>query len=366
MTRDWSLCKTDMGTSSNNRRITWIDAAKTIGMLLVIHNHFNMDYGNNGVKIVIASFHMPLFFVLTGLTTKAPNSFGAFKIYVIKRVAAIMLPFFLWSVIFIDRTPKGLLYMLYGSNPSIGRAGGIGGSWFFPCFFASCMIVAVISLITAKKHTPVVLGVAAAVCFVCSYALSLFRPEVGFPLSFDVSLSGAGFIMLGMMFRQSQLFAKTTGQKTTIKLLFCLVCIAVCAGLAILNFPSYDNDYRRPVMALAYYGIFPIFVLTGIIGSLAVILLAMLVDGTPVGKITAKIGAQTFTILMMQQFMIDAAEKVLQKLSIALFSFYPLLFACVILLAGYLAAVIISVVYPNLAGRHMLEELLDRSCKNQK
>lgn len=355
-----------MSTNSNTKRIMWIDIAKAIGMLLVIHNHFSMDYGNNGVKIVIASFHMPLFFILTGLTIKHVNNTSELKNYLLKRIVTIMLPFYLWSSIFIDENYKSVIYLIYGSNPTIAGAHGIGGSWFFPCFFSSCLIVAVISLLTVRRRTIGILVVAAATCFLGSLVLSLFRPEVGFPFSFDVALSGAGFILLGMIFRQSQLFTKIINQKTATKLFLGFVCLVVCIGVAFLNIPSYNNDYHRPVMALAYYGIFPMFMLTGVVGSLAIMLFSMLTDETPVGKVIAKVGAKTFTILMLQQLMIDMVEKVLHKLSISLLPVYPLVFSIIILFAGYLIAIVIGIVYPNLVGKHMLEELLERSEKKQK
>ena len=359
------MYKAGMNTTTNIR-IAWIDIAKAIGMLLVIHNHFNLDYGNNELKIVIASFHMPLFFILTGLTLKASDSFLMLRTYLIKRFAGIMLPFFLWSVIFINKNPKSLIYILYGSNPSIGRAGGIGGSWFFPCFFASCVIVAIITLMLQRNGNQLFLRVAAVGCFASSYMLSLIRPEIGFPLSFDVSLSGAGFILLGMIFRQSKFFDKITDLKTASKLFFCIGCLAICVAFALLNIPSYNNDYHRPVMALAYYGIFPMFIITGIVGSMAIMLLGMIIEEKSSKKIIAKIGAQTFTILMLQQMMIDAIEKYIQEFSICLLPVYPLLLSIVILIVGYLLAVVISTVYPNLAGKHMIKEFIDGSDKKQK
>ena len=33
------------------KRVEWIDAAKCIGMLLVIFNHFTLDYGQESIKI---------------------------------------------------------------------------------------------------------------------------------------------------------------------------------------------------------------------------------------------------------------------------------------------------------------------------
>ena len=50
-------------TKSN--RIVWIDQLRAVAFLLVIIGH---TYVNADVKSVIYSFHMPLFFMISGLT----------------------------------------------------------------------------------------------------------------------------------------------------------------------------------------------------------------------------------------------------------------------------------------------------------
>lgn len=49
----------------------WIDFAKTIGLLLMILGHGNMV--NDEFRCYIYSFHMPLFFIISGLLTRTPN-----------------------------------------------------------------------------------------------------------------------------------------------------------------------------------------------------------------------------------------------------------------------------------------------------
>ena len=49
----------------NKPYYTWIDLAKVIGIFLVIYGHGNL--ANQHIKEFIYTFHMPLFFVLSGL-----------------------------------------------------------------------------------------------------------------------------------------------------------------------------------------------------------------------------------------------------------------------------------------------------------
>ena len=70
-----------------NNRIDWLDIAKCMGMFLVIHNHLNLDYENDVIKIIIASFHMPLFFIASGYTVKELSGISGLLKYINKRFA---------------------------------------------------------------------------------------------------------------------------------------------------------------------------------------------------------------------------------------------------------------------------------------
>ena len=61
-------------------RILWLDALKCFAMFLVIWGHVIQygvtDYLENDIHIGIYSFHMPLFFFLSGITLKAYRGGG--------------------------------------------------------------------------------------------------------------------------------------------------------------------------------------------------------------------------------------------------------------------------------------------------
>lgn len=65
--------------------LPWLDTAKGIGIILVIIGHSMFP-----MHTLIDSFHMPLFFVLSGLTFSAKSTFRSF---VAKKAKRILFPF---------------------------------------------------------------------------------------------------------------------------------------------------------------------------------------------------------------------------------------------------------------------------------
>ena len=58
---------------ANKKRILWIDYAKAFAMFFVVIGHVN---SGNYLTNWIYSFHMPLFFFLSGITVKAYRGGG--------------------------------------------------------------------------------------------------------------------------------------------------------------------------------------------------------------------------------------------------------------------------------------------------
>ncbi len=94
-----------------NKRVSWIDAAKGIGIILVVYGHvargvFNAGlYQEQQLKIyhlidnIIYSFHMPLFFFLSGLFfLRSFNKRGPRLI--LNKIDTIFYPYLIWSIIY--------------------------------------------------------------------------------------------------------------------------------------------------------------------------------------------------------------------------------------------------------------------------
>lgn len=97
-----------MTAASPQQRVAWIDAARGIGIVLVVYGHVLRSLIAQGVApadrlhhtadAAIYAFHMPLFFLLSGLFAR-PAVAGKRAAFVRIRVQAIVYPYILWSLI---------------------------------------------------------------------------------------------------------------------------------------------------------------------------------------------------------------------------------------------------------------------------
>lgn len=93
-------------TKTTSSRIKWVDMAKGIAMLLVICGH-TIGYSGTGasqqlIRGIIYSFHIPLFFILSGYTSKCSGSREELFLKFKKSVKTLILPAYgLWLVILI-------------------------------------------------------------------------------------------------------------------------------------------------------------------------------------------------------------------------------------------------------------------------
>lgn len=97
-------------TSNQQTRLAWIDYAKALGILLVVYGHIARGLHASGITVVseaffnyadsiIYSFHMPLFFFLSGyFFLNTFNKLGAKKL-VLTKIDTIFYPYLIWSVV---------------------------------------------------------------------------------------------------------------------------------------------------------------------------------------------------------------------------------------------------------------------------
>ena len=76
-------------------RITWLDTAKGIGILLVILGHMAIP---EKLSIIIFSFHMPLFFFISGFLFNENKYLLNKKIY-IKKFSSLIWPFYTFTIL---------------------------------------------------------------------------------------------------------------------------------------------------------------------------------------------------------------------------------------------------------------------------
>lgn len=90
-------------------RVEWIDYAKAIGIVLVVYGHSASGLNNAGIvnsdsiymliNNVVYSFHMPLFFFLSGLFFFGSLAKRGAKKLIFSKIDSLVYPYLLWSVL---------------------------------------------------------------------------------------------------------------------------------------------------------------------------------------------------------------------------------------------------------------------------
>lgn len=143
------------------KRITQLDYAKAIGIILVIIGHISYDgfSARDWLKHFIYTFHMPLFFIIAGIqegikTTKT-GAVPLNKSYIAKLFHRYSVPYFAWSVIYI------VLLIILGKTDLMGIAErgyamitgrGIAPLWFLAAIFLARAIFPINTHFLIKGH----------------------------------------------------------------------------------------------------------------------------------------------------------------------------------------------------------------------
>lgn len=140
------------------KRIIWIDIAKFFAIISVIIGHSFAR--NTFLWRVIYSYHMPLFFVLSGYTMNVPKSFSEITSYFIKLFKKLILPVFIiialrmiFNIIifqfsmeyFFQQIKEIFLQLLYSSGAEHKNFPYVlGGPWFLVALFYAKIIYFII------------------------------------------------------------------------------------------------------------------------------------------------------------------------------------------------------------------------------
>ena len=196
-----------------SKRIEYIDIARGIGILLVVMGHNDFGVVSPFVYKVIYSFHMPLFFFLSGYFI---NPGVDFRTFFVKRFNSLLKPYFftIFLIYFVSisfgrigfETAIGrIIKSLYGAGYYIDWV----QLWFLPHLFVvsvyAYFFYAVVSKIDSRvvRWLILLLTLAAASLFLTTfypYQLSVLGKEYelfGLPFSLDLVLLSGFFFILG-------------------------------------------------------------------------------------------------------------------------------------------------------------------------
>lgn len=151
-------------------RDNYLDILKGIGILLVIYNHCPGPVGTP----LISRFHMPLFFILSGVTFSwTINKVNAFWEFFTKMVVKLMLPYYIFGlldlVVYLSVShelweSKQILYYFLGMR-NLEKYYFTGALWFLSALFISeiCLYLLVVII---KKDVVIFSIIAAITCLI--------------------------------------------------------------------------------------------------------------------------------------------------------------------------------------------------------
>lgn len=282
--------------TSNNKRILYIDIAKCIGIFLVVLGH--TVSADTMCKSFLYSFHMPLFFILSGMVNKdyiIESKEDAFD-FLKKKFFSLFVPYFIWGCIYSKFTIKNILFILYGTRECLLFADSLSSLWFLPVLFVASIIFLIVKNISKGKKFIEWLFI------LLLMSVGLFIPHLskyGYPFGFDVAVVAASFMLIG-----NQIVEIINIIKNKIWLVLFSLFVFTVGFLIVFNFSYIENEYV--LMANAVYGKKIPFLLTSISGSIAIILFSTVIEIIPIPKkIILQVGKNTLGIFIIHKLLID-------------------------------------------------------------
>lgn len=256
----------------NSNRIDWIDIAKFFAAMLVVMGHtLTLDRLGRAFRGGVYSFHMPLFFIVGGMTFKFSKDKEDFirrmkhsaKHLMVPVVFIIVIRIFVYniddlSVMGSVNFWKSNLYTLIFARGLEMNYGGIyaaamGMPWFFFAYFISKEIFDYLHLVFSKEQFPVVCIFTAILGMCCK--------NVKMAFSIDTAMVAVLFLLIGQLLIKFD-YKRLAIVKAIIFGTIWYILLRIC-------FPNlYEITYFE--FATKDYSIVPISILCAVAGSMVV------------------------------------------------------------------------------------------------
>ena len=255
--------------TDSKRRIEWVDAAKGIGILMVMFGHNWLD---NRYCYWFYSFHMPLFFLLAGVTfsdRRTPVDF------VWHKAKCLLVPYLFFMVC--NLAFRSVLSYSHGDDYDIVSdfLGFVlqqryNYLWFLTTLFLSEILVYILSRCGFLKEKKVCTG--GVLVLVVLHAIGVQTGCINYVWNIDLVPMASAYIILGKFYnRESQHWFIEKNNKN--KLIVMVVLFLLSIFVATINYTGWGNvDIFR-----SNYGSLPLFYVAAISATYAVVLLLKLV-----------------------------------------------------------------------------------------
>jgi acyltransferase len=254
-------------------RLHWIDIAKGIGILLVIYGH---ALNGNSFRYIIYSFHMPLFFLLSGIVFRHIDH-EKLSAFLKKDYQKILLPYFIFASLSMvywlltmdpkDRTPYEVGKQIFGIFYGNGNAGFLTYNvalWFLPCLFITKLGFWLLTTVSEKKKF---LLISLFIFSVLGFLVSIYFKKVYLPFGLESALTAIVFFGAGYFLHEESERVKAFFHRynTAIFLAGGVIMVIV----ATVSFQAYGFQVDMRTNKMYNYLYFYIAAAAGILGTFA-------------------------------------------------------------------------------------------------
>lgn len=235
-----SMSQGPIKPSSPRKRIVWIDAAKALAMILVFYGHLGGSGDNPWFPslepsiTIVYLFHMPLFFVLSGLVL---NLDKPGKTFVVSRLKRLVIPYFFFSLYGVLKIGiKLAVPALFASFHAKPMGGGVkelssiflgytNGLWFFWALLWGDLVLYFVHH-ASSGNTPIIPII--VIASLCVWTLMVMHgPQLPFQL--QTTFEAVGFVGIGYLFKH--LFLALDGTGWWRVLIISLILFVLCAAV---------------------------------------------------------------------------------------------------------------------------------------
>jgi len=252
------------------------DVAKGFMIFLAVMMHVVTAREAPAWRVAISAFHAPLFFIVSGLVIGRAKD--GWRPYVRKNALLLLLPYLIWSLIFMPFRLEAIPWVLYGNWMGLNRIGANTALWFLPALFCARLMYEAVMQVIERLHVPRLPAVivSAAVSFVFGWLLP--RPDIGYPFGLQVGVIALGFILIGSVIRECLTAAER--QDRAALLIAFLVVAALFAYGAFLR----PGEHDLVGMAEFSFGNRFWFFWNALLGCAAVLALSAMLAKAPEGE----------------------------------------------------------------------------------
>ena len=286
-----------------NEHITWIDIAKGMAIFLVVFGHLLYQAPYPIINKIIYSFHMPLFFIISGFLFHYSSKLTLFE-NVRKKFLRLIVPTFFFMIIGV------IMYLLTESNYTFkdvfllfifwdGLCPFNSPCWFFIVLFEVYLLSYILKL---HKYSLIELLLMSILVFILGYLI--YSNYIFLPFGLDRCIVAFGFFIVGMILKKVCDYFKTSK--------YSYILFVIVSTLSMILWIYFCCDNSKVSFYSFSFGTYYKFIISGIFGSIVFCSVAFLLSEFKCSKAFILI-SNTSIFLIGTHFVLEHYYKIIMN-----------------------------------------------------